>query len=172
MGNATLYRRFADREDLIRQVAIHVITRIAEAAENAAAETPDAFEALRVFLHRAADQRAGAVIPAMFGRFTKTETFHEVRDRARSAIEQIVHRAQQAGQLRTDVDANDLWALLIQLTRPMPGTSCAGLENYTHRHIELLFDGLRAHPLFRLPGDAFTMADLKRAPAIARRQKH
>src|SRR4051795_8357425 len=43
VGNATLYRHFGDREDLIRQVATHVIAQVADDAESALAEQGDPF---------------------------------------------------------------------------------------------------------------------------------
>src|SRR5216683_2549991 len=46
VGIATLYRRFPDREALVRAVAVDVLARTAHEARQALAEEPDAFAAL------------------------------------------------------------------------------------------------------------------------------
>src|SRR5436190_12269007 len=65
VGIGTLYRRFGDRRQLIRAVVEDALTRTAEAAEDAAAESPDAFAALTAYLHAVIDLRVAAVIPAL-----------------------------------------------------------------------------------------------------------
>ncbi|MFJ6622017.1 TetR family transcriptional regulator [Kitasatospora sp. NPDC091335] len=62
IGPGTLYRRYPDREALVRDLAGDLLTRLEGAAEAAAAADDDAFEALRRFVHAAADLRMGAVI--------------------------------------------------------------------------------------------------------------
>src|SRR5215467_9653021 len=66
-GIATLYRRFPDREALMREVVLDAIERTIEAAREAAAEEPDPFRALARYMHQAIDVRTAAVIPALLG---------------------------------------------------------------------------------------------------------
>ncbi|MDN3355640.1 TetR/AcrR family transcriptional regulator [Actinomadura sp. DC4] len=142
VGNATLYRHFGDREDLIRQVATHVIEQAADEAESALAEEHDPFEALRRCLRSAASHGIGAVHPVVRGRFVKDETFFAVRERAVAAFEEIMRRARESGRLRADVTFDDVWGMLARLTRPLPGGT--GSDTRAAHYLEILLDGLRA----------------------------
>ncbi|MEU1203678.1 TetR/AcrR family transcriptional regulator, partial [Streptomyces sp. NPDC005813] len=66
----------------------------------------------------------------------------------------------EAGQLRPDVEFGDLMIALSQLTRPLPGTACRGIDRFVHRHLQLFLDGMRAPARSVLPGVAATMGDL------------
>lgn len=163
VGNATLYRHFPDRTDLIRAVGIEVLETLTEMAECALAEAPDAYEALRRFVHGAADQRVGALFPGLGQQLVKDEEFYAARDRSMAAMEHLVDTAQQAGLVRPDVAIGDLMFPLTQLTRPLPGTTCQDYSTDTiHRHLELLLDGLRTPQRSALPGSAITLADVQR----------
>src|SRR2546425_11354594 len=60
VGIATLYRRFPERESLMRAVVLDALDRVAQEAEHALAEEPDAFEALARYMHRALELRIAA----------------------------------------------------------------------------------------------------------------
>ncbi|MBY8884705.1 TetR/AcrR family transcriptional regulator [Streptomyces sp. PTM05] len=163
VGNATLYRNFADRRDLIRTVTLSVMDRVAARAEGLLDEEPDAFEALRHFTHQAADERVGALCSLLSGAFDRDEPeLLAVRDRLTRAVEALVDRAQAAGQVRPDVGAGDLMLALSQLTRPLPGTACVDIDHFVHRHLQVFLDGLRAPAASVLPGSAATLEALRR----------
>ncbi len=67
VGIATLYRRFPDRQSLIRAVALDVWRRATHEAQAALAEEVDAFRALARYMHRALDLRIAAVMPLLAG---------------------------------------------------------------------------------------------------------
>ncbi|WP_408056416.1 TetR/AcrR family transcriptional regulator [Streptomyces mesophilus] len=162
VGNATLYRHFADRAELIREVVCSVMDRASEQAERALAEEGDAFGALRRFVHAAADERIGALCPMLAGDFDKEHPdLDEARDRIESLVEELMARARTAGQLRTDVAVGDLMVALSQLTRPLPGSGCVNFDQFVHRHLQLFLDGLQAPARSELPGTAATLEDLR-----------
>src|SRR5579863_4035229 len=66
-GIATLYRRFPDRQALMRDVVLDAIEGTIEVARRAAAEEPDPFRALARYMHEVIDVRTAAVIPALIG---------------------------------------------------------------------------------------------------------
>ncbi|WP_436774642.1 TetR/AcrR family transcriptional regulator, partial [Yinghuangia sp. YIM S09857] len=68
VGIATLYRRFPERDDLIRAVVLDTFAAMAKAAEDAEAHGGDAYQALRMFMHSALDAGIGATMPALAGR--------------------------------------------------------------------------------------------------------
>jgi len=71
-------------------------------------------------------------------------------------------RARSSGQLRTDVALGDLMVAIAQLTRPLPGTACVGMDRFVQRHLHLFLDGLRAPARSELPGTAITFEELQR----------
>ncbi|WP_329132820.1 TetR/AcrR family transcriptional regulator [Streptomyces sp. NBC_01476] len=162
VGNATLYRHFADRTELIRQVTLSVMARTAQRAEAALIEEPDAFSALCRFVFEAADERIGALCPMLSDAFDRQDpqVAAEVQ-RMEQAINAIMDRAQCSGQLRGDIAVGDLMVALTQLTRPLPGTGCVGFDRFVRRHLQLFLDGLRAPARSELVGTAATLEDLQ-----------
>ncbi|NUK02143.1 TetR/AcrR family transcriptional regulator [Streptomyces lunaelactis] len=165
VGNATLYRHFADRNVLIQEVVLYVLSRTTEQAYEAAATEADPFEALRRFTHAAADERIGALCPLLSGTFDQhyPELTNE-RERLEDAVQGLFDRAHEAGRLRADVAVGDLVVALSQLTRPLPGTGCLDMDRFVHRHLQLLLDGLEAPARSELPGTAATLEDLRSTP--------
>ena len=165
VGIGTLYRRFPDRQALVRAVVLDVLGRAAEEARLALAEEPDAFGALARYLHRALDLRISAVMPALLDHIPPDdEEIASIRTRSWGLFEQLVDRAHAAGTLRPDATFADIGLLLVRLARPLPGPIPSDLDNrLAHRHLDLLLDGLRtdrAAPARPLPEPALTLADL------------
>ncbi|MEV6313743.1 helix-turn-helix domain-containing protein [Streptomyces sp. NPDC051776] len=166
VGNATLYRHFPDRRELIHRVALHVMERITGQADSALTEGADAFEALRRFVHAAADERIGALCPliSQAGDTGDHPETVEAGERLERAINSLMERARSSGQLRPDIAVGDLIVAVTQLTRPLPGDGCAHFDGFVHRHLQLLLDGLRAPARSELPGSAATLEDLRQRP--------
>jgi AcrR family transcriptional regulator len=162
LGNATLYRHFADRAELIRQVTLSVMARTAACAEVALAEEPDAFSALCRFVFEAADERIGALCSMLSDAFDNADPAVAAQaERMERSITAVMDRARSAGQLRGDVAVGDVMVALTQLTRPLPGTGCLGFDRFVHRHLQLFLDGLRAPARSTLVGAAATLEDLQ-----------
>jgi AcrR family transcriptional regulator len=165
VGNATVYRRFPDRQELIRQVVVDLACALADEAEQALAEEPDGFQALRRFLHRAADQRVGAIFPLLAETVSEDDEISLTKKRMAGALEGIVAKAVAAGLLRSDVAIGDVLVVLTQFTRPWPGIDYSTVETIAHRHLELLLDGMRAPQHSALPGPSLTLTELRRVCA-------
>ncbi|MEV6169392.1 TetR/AcrR family transcriptional regulator [Streptomyces sp. NPDC051954] len=162
VGNATVYRNFPDRDALVREVVCSVMDRTAEAAHQALAETGDAFEALERFVHAAADERISALCPMIASTFDQHHPdLVAARERVEKLIEEVMARAEKAGQLRSDVAVGDVMLAVAQLSRPPAGVGCMSLDRFVHRHLQLFLDGLRAPARSVLPGVASTMEDLR-----------
>ncbi|OIJ67618.1 TetR/AcrR family transcriptional regulator [Streptomyces mangrovisoli] len=164
VGNATVYRNFPDRDALVREVVCSVMDRTAEAAEQALAETGDAFAALERFVHTAADERISALCPMISSTFDQHHPDLEAsRRRVEELVAEVMDRAKAAGQLRGDVGVGDLMVVVAQLSRPPAGADCLSIDRFVHRHLQLFLDGLRAPARSTLPGTAVTMEDLRQA---------
>jgi hypothetical protein len=89
------------------------------------------------------------------------------RDAAPATIEALVGAAHRAGTLRHDVTSGDIGMVIVRLSRPLPGGfSRETNDSLSHRHLDLLIDGLRpatAQPA-PLGGPAMTLDDLRRFP--------
>ncbi|WP_455569729.1 TetR/AcrR family transcriptional regulator [Streptomyces venezuelae] len=163
VGNATLYRNFPERTDLVREVVLSSMARVTDLAERVMVEETDTFAALRRFTHGAADERIGALCPMLDGAFDKDHPDLTVeRERLEEAVQSLVDSAQRAGRLRSDVGVGDLMVAVSQLTRPLPGTACGNFDQFVHRHLQLFLDGLEAPARSELPGTAATLEDLRR----------
>ncbi|MFI1969649.1 TetR/AcrR family transcriptional regulator [Streptomyces cinnamoneus] len=169
VGNATLYRHFADRRELIHHVTLFVMGRIADQAETARSEESDAFQALRRFVHAAADERIGALCSLLADSgVDRDHPDHVVaRERTEVAIEALLADARAAGQLRDDIAIGDLMVAITQLTRPLPDSGCIDFDQFVHRHLQLFLDGLAAPARSRLPGTPVTLDDLRQKAAQA-----
>jgi AcrR family transcriptional regulator len=172
VGNATVYRHFPDRTTLVHEVVVFVTGRVADSAERAAEEERDPFAAVRRFTHEAADERIGALCPILAGVFHPDEPcVAAARERLENAVRSLFDRAQSAGRMRPDVAVADLLVALSQLTRPLPGTACPANDQFVHRHLQLLLDGLEAPARSELPGTPATLEGLRHpAPLEAARQ--
>lgn len=167
IGIATLYRRFPDRQALIQAVILDALQRTTDEARRAAREEPDPFRALVQYMHRAIDERTAAVISALLGEVDfSDEDIARAREGAPAVIDPLVDAAKRAGTLRADVTSGDIGMLIVRMTRPLPGPFPAQMNNsLSHRHLELLIDGLR--PAARepvLPGPGLTIEDLRDLP--------
>jgi AcrR family transcriptional regulator len=166
VGNATVYRHFADRAELMRQVVLSVLEHVLELVERAvaAADAPgaDPFTELRRFVHAAADERIGALCPLLTSHLDANRAeLREARGHLETALEGLLERARTCGQLRPDVGVGDLMVALSQLTRPLPGTACQGIDRFVHRHLQLFLDGLMTPARSVLPGTAATLEALR-----------
>ncbi|MFF7298265.1 TetR/AcrR family transcriptional regulator [Streptomyces sp. NPDC090085] len=163
IGNATLYRHFADRPTLVHHVVLFTMDRVSASAEAALAEEADAFAALCRFTHAAADERIGALCPMLADGFDREHPeLLDARIALQAAVERLLAAGQEAGLVRTDIGAGDLMVALSQLSRPLPGTACLDTDRFAHRHLQLFLDGLRAPAPSELPGSAATLEDLAR----------
>ncbi|MFH8795044.1 TetR/AcrR family transcriptional regulator [Streptomyces sp. NPDC017941] len=167
VGNATVYRHFADRAELVHHVVLYVTDRVTDLAvraiDAADAESGSAFEALRDFAHAAVDERIGALCPILSEAVDPGHPdLHAARVRLEGAVEGLMARARAAGQLRTDIAVGDLMVALSQLTRPLPGAGClVDFDQFVHRHLQLFLDGLMAPARSELPGHAATLEELR-----------
>ncbi|MFJ9946329.1 TetR family transcriptional regulator [Kitasatospora sp. NPDC091207] len=146
VGPGTLYRRFPDREALVRALVTDLLARLAEAAEQARQEEDDPYRALRRFVHAAADLRMGAAIVVLLERLVVDEELITARAGTVAAVRSLVEAAQRAGQLRADIGLGDLVLLCVRVSRPLPG-GLAALDadgTLVHRQLDLALAGLRA----------------------------
>jgi AcrR family transcriptional regulator len=148
VGNATLYRHFPTRRDLVQAVFADQMTRYAAAVERALDE-PDPWLAVRGYLTEIcalqAENRALADL------VTSAEFTDDTRSVAVGHLTALLERARSAGELRPDVTVEDVVLVLL---------ANAGVVRRTAEHapaasprlVALLLDGM--HAAAASPGSA------------------
>jgi AcrR family transcriptional regulator len=164
VGIGTLYRRFPDREALIRAVTSDSLDKALAEARAAMAEEPTAWEALVRFLHQSQELRLTIRLAMATPARTAPREDGERSELRRALIEvldTVVHAAQAEGTLRGDVDTGDVAMVLALLVRQMAvaDEEVAGLA--VERCVALILDGLRAPSSGTpLPGRPITGKDV------------
>lgn len=139
VANATLYRHFPSRAELLVAVYAEEVAQLKQMGERLLLG-PDSGEALtewlRAFVHHVATKRELALaLPADGDREALFSDWHATMDDAAS---QLVSRAREAGTVRSDVRAGDLLALAAAVA--LTGQPAGRLDAL----LELIRDGYRA----------------------------
>jgi AcrR family transcriptional regulator len=161
VGIATLYRRFPDRTALLRGVVLDALEQTRIAAERAAEDHDDAFEALAAYLRAALELRVSAVIPQVLDVLDLEEPeLAAAREESARATEALVDAAHVSGELPKDVTFADVGMMLVRIARPLPGPMPDELKHeLARRHLELFIRGLR-QPGEGLEGPALSRSEL------------
>jgi AcrR family transcriptional regulator len=166
---ATLYRRFPDRDALIRQVLVDGYTLVLEAARtasDAAASAPSA--AIEDFLLSLVDKRDALVLPLIGGPVTDDAEVLELQREVAAALERVLAAARAAQAVRPDVTAVDLITASALVCRPLPRLPHEQATALATRHVRVFLDGLRpsaSHSLPPAPGHEEIVAHLRPGPA-------
>jgi AcrR family transcriptional regulator len=164
VGVGTLYRRFPDRDSLIRAVAIDNFQDVLDNARVAAQEESDAWRAMTRFLHTTTALQVVIQLSMLSPRarriLAEDAQTQRIRDELIVILDDLVAAAQREGRLRTDVGSGDLALFLSLIVRDTGAMSGDMRENATNRYLTLILDGLQARPGTPLPGRPITSADL------------
>jgi AcrR family transcriptional regulator len=150
VGISALYRRYANKEDLLRSLCHGGLRRFNEIAENAQSE-PDGWQAFTTFLREVVAADVHSLTVQLGGTFTPTPEMDADARRSGELVTALVRRAQDAGGLRADTDANDVGFLLeaCAAIRVPDGERTRTLRS---RYLTVLLDGLAAGRTTSLPG--------------------
>ena len=164
VGIGTLYRRFGDRDGLVRAVLLDALTHSLGVAEAALAEEDveyDGLDRLATYLRQMLDARVAAIMPLALDHVDDA-VLREPREASARAVEALVAAAHDDGTLGKEVSFGDVGTLLVRLSRPMPGGLDRELDSrLAHRHLEVVLAGLRAGvPALEGPGP--TRGELRR----------
>ena len=146
VGIGTLYRRFPDRQALLRAVVLDALEDSRRAAEEALAQEPEGFAALTRYLRAALAARVSAVLPLVLDRLDREDDdVRRAREASAGLMQRIVDAAHADGSLHPQVGFADIGTFLVRLARPLPGPVPAHLDDQlAHRQLELFLAGLRA----------------------------
>lgn len=145
LGVGTVYRHFPTKEALFDAVSVSYKQGLAREARSLL-DRPDPGAALLGFLAGIVEDglsNRAARDALRVGAFRARSEVSDALLDLRSALADLLARAQQAGAVREDVDATDLFALmsgLLMVTDELEGTTDAGRAR---RLAAVLLDGLR-----------------------------
>lgn len=164
VGVGTLYRRFPDREVLIRAVAQESFANVLADARAAVADEATGWDALQRLISRSHQLQVSVQLALVSQRARETlqhdPTTLALRDALLDELAQIVATAQTEGRLRRDVAAGDI-ALLFSLMLRQPPAAEDPQRQGLERAVAIMFDGLRTDIHTPLPGRAVTTAELQ-----------
>ena len=114
VGNATLYRRFPRRRDLVGAVFTETLRGVVTAAEAALAD-PDPWRAFAGHLTHLCELQAGdrALAELLTARMSEVDELDDLRDTAFDHLVALVDRARAAGVVRADLDHADVVLILM-----------------------------------------------------------
>jgi AcrR family transcriptional regulator len=141
VGIGTLYRHFPSRLDLLEAVYRREVEQLAQAAPRLLAERRP-FEALREWMRLSVDYLAAkrVIAPALAASAGAPQIYAASGGLITGAMTQLVERAVQSGEIRSDVDASDLLRAMVGLSY---GYTEPGWEASARRLVDILMDGLR-----------------------------
>jgi len=151
VGIGALYRRYASKEELLRQLSLDTLHAYTAAAAAALADAGDPWAAFTHFMRRCLDAGAGALTVRLAGTFTATDDLWRAGRTAQEFTQRIIDRSIAAGVLRPDITVGDLSLLFEQLQAVQVGDPQRAGQ-LRHRYLTLLLDALHAPAAAPLPG--------------------
>lgn len=161
VGVGTVYRRFPDRESLVRALfSEHVDAVVALATR--ARESHDAWKGIEDFLTavlamQAADRGLSQILRG--GELGATLA-HEARIRITPVVDELITRAREAGQLRPDIGPGDL-VLAELMVGAVAERAGPGGDATWRRALSIVLGGLHADGLSGTTPDASTIDRLQ-----------
>jgi AcrR family transcriptional regulator len=141
VGVATVYRRFRNRDQLVRAVFEHILATVIEPITTV--ETDDPWRDLTGALEATVELVAGRQVVLALARETDAIDVNSLQ-RYIKAADRLVGRAIDAGVVRPDLLGRDLAAVIVMaLATAHPGDP-EGADR--KRYLALLVDGLRPAP--------------------------
>lgn len=169
VGVGTVYRRFANKKELIAEVFEQHMVDFADAAE-AALRNPDPWQALVEFFeescrHLATNRGFSEVMLELEEDPTR---FAEMRDRIRPSVMAIVDRAREAGAVHPDITATDFFAL-IHMVNAFAEFAGPVNPDVWQRYMAVTLNGVRTDAVPRRPlmVEPLTDTEVEQAKAAA-----
>ena len=159
VGISALYRRFASKEDLLRQLCGDGLRRYLAEAEAALADDSDPWASFATFVRNIVDADTASLTLKLAGTFTPTEELAADALRSQELNLQLVERTKAAGDLRPDFDVNDLALIIEQIAAIRVGDE-ERTRQLRQRYVSLTLEAVHAPATVPLPGPAPTWEEL------------
>ena len=146
VGVGTVYRRFPDKTLLIEQLFEQRLEDLVAVASRAL-DDPDAWHGLKTFLRQALELQANdrGVKDLITASTDGLDRVAKIRDRLLPIGLELVRRAQDAGQIRSDIAAADLPIIQLMLSTLIDASRDVSPDLW-RRYLGIITRGLSAHP--------------------------
>lgn len=146
VGQATIFRRFETKDDLLAAVVVSKARTLVDAAQEEL-DSPRAWEGLTRFMARAVElnMRDRSLFEAVAERLMHDPRFLELHGELTALIGELVGRAKAEGDLRKDVCAQDIPILVCGVAQAGTTVGVAGPDLW-RRYLQVVVDGLQAQP--------------------------
>ena len=143
VGNATLYRRFPRRRDLVGAVFVEPLREVVAAARQSL-DDPDPWLAFAGHLTYLCELQAGnrALAELLTARMSEVDELDDLRDTAFDHLVALVDRARAAGVVRADLDHADV-VLILMANAGLVERTAASAPDAWRRHLGYVLEGLR-----------------------------
>ena len=164
VGIGTLYRRFPDRDELIKAVSLDNFARLVEVARQIERDEPDPAVALTNLLQCTLEMRLGIMTTVSargYRAIQDSPVITEQRDEVIAMAGRLLHRAQENGTIRPDIEIGDVVLAFLMVSRLAPLHEDDLSELMFRRLYALLMDGMRVTPGASLPGRPLGRDDIE-----------
>ena len=143
VGNATLYRRFPRRRDLVGAVFVEPLREVVASARSALAD-PDPWLAFAGHLRYLCELQARdrALAELLTARMSDVDELDDLRDVAFDCLTALIDRARTAGAIRAEVDHADV-VLILMANAGLVERTAASAPDAWRRHLAYVLDGMR-----------------------------
>ncbi|MET9485323.1 helix-turn-helix domain-containing protein [Nocardia sp. NPDC006630] len=165
VGVGTVYRRFANKQELILEVFDAMVTELAAAVE-LALHHPDPWQGLVELFeyscrHMALNRGFGEVVLEMHD---SMDRFVCMKERVQPGMQAVIRRAKEAGALHPSVEAGDFFAM-VNMVDGVAGFARPVNTDVWQRYMTIVLNGVRGDGVPRLPltQRALTDSEVERA---------
>jgi AcrR family transcriptional regulator len=144
VGNATLYRRFPRRSDLVTAVFVDALHEVVADSDRALTD-PDPWSGFVGHLTFLCESQAGdrGLANLLTIEMPDTAETEPLRGRAFANLNRLIDNAKTSGNLRADFSHPDV-VLVLMATAGLVERTASGAPEAWRRHLTYLLDGLRA----------------------------
>jgi AcrR family transcriptional regulator len=144
VGVGTVYRRYANKDELIDELYEDIVAELAAVAETALAQN-DPWKGLAGFLEQSLAMQASNralkdIVPG--GSQRGRERVARARERVAPLVSELFERAKQSGRLRPDVTETDMAKIVMMLGAVIDSTRTTEPDAW-RRYLGIVLDGLR-----------------------------
>lgn len=152
IGVGGLYRRYANKEDLLRQICADGLRRYIAIGEASLSEVADPWQAFAGFIREVVESGTHQLTVRLAGTFQLDAALADLQQQAIAVADRVFRLARGSGVLRTDISRTDLTLLLEQISAIELGDQ-ARTTALRRRYLAVLLDGMRSDSATaRLPG--------------------
>jgi len=159
VGIAALYRRYDNKEDLLRELAHDACKRYRDDLLLALADAGDPWTVYCDCLTRIVAGRSQGLAQRLAGTFASTPEMRALAQDAAGLMEKLHQRAQKQKVLRADVSSADL-VILLEMIMLIDVVGSPAKDALRTRYLALVLQSLRAPGAGPLPGRPASPDDL------------